>query len=306
VDAATKSYTSTKLGILPRAREFAALLAQYRQDAAGLVERSIAQASAVLDEIAQLQGRPIRDLDILEIGSGQKSIQLAVMSMQNRAVGIDRESSRDDLGFGRLIQTVKTDGVMRASKTVARKVLGIDRAMRKEFCRHYGLEKWPSLNIIQMDAENMSFPDESSDIVFSRAVFEHIAEPAAVLRGVTRVLRPGGVFYCLLHLYTSYSGCHDARILAGHGRDIPLWAHLREEHRHRIIENTYLNRLRLSEWQRVFRDAMPGVEIDALCDDKDPMHRLELLKLRDAGELKEYSDDELLTVTLKAVWRRKF
>jgi len=304
MDGASKGYTSTRLGIVPRAREFAALLALYRQNSAALVGRSIAQVTEVLDEIAELQGHPVIDRDILEIGSGQKSIQLAVMNMQNRAIGIDRESSSGDLDIRYLVRTVKTDGFMRASKTVARKIFGIDRVIREECCRQLDLDNWPVLNIIQMDASNMSFPDDSYDVVFSRAVFEHIADPAAVLREIARVLRRGGVFYCLLHLYTSYSGCHDARILSGHSGDMPLWAHLREQHKHRIVENTYLNRLRLSEWQRIFRDAMPGVRVHALMDDTNTTHRAELCELRNTGELTDYSDEEVLTVTLKAVWQR--
>jgi len=39
-------------------------------------------------------------------------------------------------------------------------------------------------------------------------------------------------------------------------------------------------------------------------DDSDPSHLSELEEIRKRGELADYSDEELLTVTLKAVWNR--
>jgi SAM-dependent methyltransferase len=298
-----KGYTSTKLGILSRMSEITSLLMEYQQGPARLVARNITETLSALKEIALAQGKPVMDLDILEIGSGQKSIHLAVMSQGNRAIGIDRESTGDDLSVQGILQTIKTDGAIRALKTVGRKTLGFDRGLKKELARQMGLEAWPSLNLKNMDAERMTFPSASFDVIFSRAVFEHLVNPADVLREVTRVIRPGGIFYCLLHLYTSYSGCHDLRVFANRRGDIPLWAHLRETHRHKVIQNTYLNCLRLAEWRSIFSDALSGVRIDALMDDSDPNHLSELAKLRGSGELSDYSDEELLTVTLRAVWK---
>jgi hypothetical protein len=48
----------------------------------------VGQAKCVLAE-ALAQGKPIKDMDALEIGSGQKT----VLSQGNRAIGIDREAS---------------------------------------------------------------------------------------------------------------------------------------------------------------------------------------------------------------------
>jgi SAM-dependent methyltransferase len=304
MNAVSKGYTSTRLGMQSRLSEITSLLTVYRQGPANLVERSVGQATSVLREIALIQGKPIKDMDVLEIGSGQKSIQLAVMSQANRAIGIDRESSNDDLGIRSILHTIKTDGAVRAAKTVVRKTMGFDRQIRREFTKQMGLDAWRSLNVQQMDAAKMSFPNASFDVVFSRAVFEHLESPGDVLREVARVLRPGGVFYCLLHLYSSYSGCHDIRIFANRSGDLPLWSHLREEHKHRVIQNTYLNRLLLREWQSLLSESLPGVQVDALMDDSDPHHLKELAEIRKHGGLTEYSDEELLTVTLKAVWKR--
>jgi ubiquinone/menaquinone biosynthesis C-methylase UbiE len=39
----------------------------------------------------------------------------------------------------------------------------------------------------------LPFPDDSFDVVFSHALFEHLAEPQAALHEIHRVLRPGGM-----------------------------------------------------------------------------------------------------------------
>jgi SAM-dependent methyltransferase len=290
---------------MSRLSEISSLLRVYRRGPAGVVRSSIAQVIGALEDIELAQGKPVKDMDILEIGSGQKSIQLAVLGLGNRAVGIDQESSNDDLGVQRILHTIRTDGIVRAAKTVVRKLLRFDNATKKEFSKQMGLATWPQLNVKKMDAGNMSFPNNSFDVIYSRAVFEHLSSPADVLREVERVIRPGGVFYCLLHLYTSYSGCHDVRIFANRAPYLPLWPHLRRPHKHKVIQNTYLNRLSLAEWRNLFSDALPGVQVDALMDDSDPDHRSELARIREHGELADYSDEELLSVTLKAVWKRR-
>lgn len=43
-----------------------------------------------------------------------------------------------------------------------------------------------------MDAEDMAFPDDTFDFVWSWGVIHHSADPAAILREMFRVLKPGG------------------------------------------------------------------------------------------------------------------
>ena len=78
-----------------------------------------------------------------------------------------------------------------------------------------------------MDATRMTFPDNTFDFVYSFNTFEHLPEPRPVLRDLRRVVKPGGVVFTHLHLFTCDSGFHDLRIIAGAREGIAHWAHLR-------------------------------------------------------------------------------
>lgn len=54
--------------------------------------------------------------------------------------------------------------------------------------KFYGLE----VNVQQMDAEKLEFPDSTFDFVFSWGVLHHSQDTQAAFRQVSRVLKPGG------------------------------------------------------------------------------------------------------------------
>jgi ubiquinone/menaquinone biosynthesis C-methylase UbiE len=45
------------------------------------------------------------------------------------------------------------------------------------------------------DGEQLPFPDGSVDVVVFNHIYEHVVDPVAVLRDITRVLAPGGAVY---------------------------------------------------------------------------------------------------------------
>lgn len=156
-----------------------------------------------------------------------------------------------------------------------------------------------------MDAAKLAFDDASFDFVYSFDVFEHLPDPGAVLREAGRVLRPGGVMLAYVHLYTCDSGHHDLRVyLPGRG-ELPYWAHLRPSTQEMVQTYVTLNRLRLEEWRAVFEREMPGTSFSPVTLETDQTVRDALPGLRAAGELSDYSDEELLTDRIIAVWKKE-
>ncbi|MFB6106560.1 MAG: class I SAM-dependent methyltransferase [Halobacteriaceae archaeon] len=59
----------------------------------------------------------------------------------------------------------------------------------------------PDLSFVVGEFESLPFADGVFDHVWSMEAFYYASDPAAVLREVRRVLRPGGTFYCAVNYY---------------------------------------------------------------------------------------------------------
>jgi SAM-dependent methyltransferase len=298
-----RSYTSTRLGTLARISEARNLYRSHVHGISGSVEKMLEEARTTDARIAQLRQAPTTGQKILEIGPGQHLVQLAHFGTKNDVVGIDLDVILKSLSPIGCVRMVRTNGWVRTCKTIVRKLTGIDSKIRADLLSRLNTGSMPPVRVLQMDAARMTFPDNHFDIVVSRAVFEHLPDPGAVLSEVARVLKPGGVMFIALHLFTSDSGSHDTRIFVGQREDLPYWAHLRPQCQHLVKSNSYLNKLRLKDWKRLFHDRLPGSFVNATQDAGD-VDRSQLLSLRTEKELKEYSDEELLTVTLEATWQK--
>jgi ubiquinone/menaquinone biosynthesis C-methylase UbiE len=253
--------------------------------------------------LEQAAGRSLEGAAMLEIGAGQVSILLPYFASRARsAVGIDTDIAPTTGGLADYMRMWRQNGSLRTLKTMARKALGVDARVYRELKRQLAIQQLPAVSVLQMDASAMSFPDNSFDAIYSRAVFEHLADPRACLGEVRRVLKVGGAAVFFFHLYTSVNGCHDARLLAD-PHSMPYWAHLRPQYRDRIRENAYLNHLRLEEWRELFASELPGSLVYGQKDSSQDI-RDALSSLRAAGELSSYTDEELLSVTTEAVWTK--
>jgi SAM-dependent methyltransferase len=261
------------------------------------------QARAVDRKLASLVGGPVQGMKILEIGPGQRLLQLSYFATRNDVWGIDLDMIVDHMSLRECVQMAKKNGWMRTWKTIARKITHIDSKLKTELVSQLGLRDMPKLHVVQMDAAKMTFSNDQFDVVFSRSVFEHLSEPETVISEMRRVLKPGGVLSLAIHLFTSDSGCHDTRIFVGNRGTLPFWAHLQPEHEHAVRSNSYLNKLTLADWRRIFQSEMPGSDVVASCD-AGSVDRQELAKLRSQGKLMTYSDEELLTVTIEVSWRK--
>lgn len=58
-----------------------------------------------------------------------------------------------------------------------------------------------NVNLLQMDAQALKFPDESFDVVVATFVYCSVPDPVLGLREINRVLRPAGKAVFLEHMY---------------------------------------------------------------------------------------------------------
>jgi SAM-dependent methyltransferase len=96
-----------------------------------------------------------------------------------------------DAGCGR------TAPVLRKYRGKVRRLIGVD------------VVEFPSpiegVELLNSDLARMPVMDRSVDVVISRSVMEHIADPANVYREIARVLRPGGTFVFLTGNFWDYA-----------------------------------------------------------------------------------------------------
>ncbi|MDQ5844145.1 MAG: methyltransferase domain-containing protein [Acidobacteriota bacterium] len=74
------------------------------------------------------------------------------------------------------------------------------------------------------DAENLDFPDESFDLVYSHGVLHHTPETAKAISEIHRVLRPGGRAVVMLYQRDSYNYRVNISMLRRAGAHLLRWS----------------------------------------------------------------------------------
>ncbi len=295
------SYSSQTQGVVDRVLELAHLLRSAKSHPTSNAEWVLACWSGTKERVREHTGVALEGKKGLDIGPGQQLGCLRCFAVANDMIAIDTDfivQHDTPFEYARMIQSA---GAMRAIKTLGRRALGVDAHLERELARALGLSELPRAPVHRMSATAMTFTDATFDFAYSHSVFEHIDDPAAALREVTRVLKPGGVAYISVHQYSSHSGQHDPQILTMHEPRPPLWPHLRPALQHTVHPNAFINRWSLGQWRSLFDEVMPGAKV--LLDRQEGL-RDGLAELRAQGELRDYSDDELLTLNVAAVWRK--
>ena len=299
----TRSYTSTTQGPRALLREAWNLRKVYSRDPTVEMQALVARLRAVEELVEERFGVALEDMKMLDVGAGQRLLQMKYFAPRNSVVGIDLDvipQGFDPAGYFRML---RANGLKRTVKTIGRKVIGVDTRQSRELLTLVGDARFPRLEVHHMDAAAMTFRDRSFDFVYSMVVFQHLSDPGSVAKEMARVLVPGGIAYADFILYTSLTGSHDIRLLGGRPADLPSWAHLRPQHEHLIQQSAYLNGLRLKEWERIFDTAMPGHELILVQPGRENLEP-EVSRLKQQGELSDYSLEELVTTKVILLWRK--
>lgn len=295
-----QSYTSQPIGLRARSRELMRLWRFHTSSARTSVQALLGSAEEARNRLKQQFGFELRGRRLLEVGPGQFLIQSRLFALQSDVVAIDSDVIADKLEPGIVAEMIRHNGLLRAVKTVARKALGIDRTYACALREALGVDKLPEVKLERGDACRMQFPDEAFEMVYARSVLHHVRQPAAALSEMARVLKPGGVAYVGLHLYTGVNGSLDPRVADGAPPEL-YWAHLRDDRS--VVEGASLNKLRLDEWRAVFGEKWPGSIVETIQSDNVVVHQ-EAERLMAEQTVRGYSKEELVTTTVTAMWQK--
>jgi SAM-dependent methyltransferase len=296
---------SARVGILARVDELVKFAkSSFGHGSARVARQTLGAVRTAENRLLEYTGLRLENLRVLEIGPGHHLRHMRCLALRNDVVGIDTDIIPQGFQIADYLRLLGSDPPLLVVKTLGRQMFRQDARFKATLARELGVESssFAPLPVLRMSATEMSFPDDSFEFVCSFSVFEHIDDPAAALREVGRVLRPGGVAYISVRLYTSPFGQTAPTRFTTRKPRPPLWPHLRPAFEHIGPDGAYVNRLPLAEWEMLFVHTMPGVYLVAERHDDEIGDALALL--REEGELADYTDDELMTTNLIGIWKK--
>lgn len=211
---------------------------------------------------------PPRLLNILDLANGRLRPQYTILQAQGHCVyGIDQingvQSSLADLSYA-----------------FARALFRYQIHFPNRNKRHA---------LVRGTVDELPFGDATFDLVTSVAAFEHFLNVPRVLNEVHRVLRPGGVVWTCIHLFTSPSGGHNLGFneipLRHLPRGVAPWDHLRER---KLPFSVPLNEWRRDQYREEFAERFSIVQEYCLTREGENLLTPEL-----EHELAMYDRDEL-------------
>lgn len=143
------------------------------------------------------------------------------------------------------------------------------------------------------DGVSLPVPDASVDMVWACYCMQHFRDPKAMLEEIHRVLRPGGMLVCRVDLRDHYHMFVRGRQFDCLRHSARVWRWLAWN------RSSYVNRLRLSEWQALLGNC--GFHTQELVQHEDPQL---LLDNRSHAYLSHLDDRDIKTFRFDGSFRR--
>lgn len=250
-------------------------------------------------DVSRLLPMPLAEARVLVLGCGYTYPDVVLYStVAKSVVGLDVLDLfyRDGLIRGIVDKIRKGKDPLRATwRTLKRR-----RGLSTYYARLAELSGRPvdhrSYKLLSYGGGRMPFPDGSFDLVMSNATLEHVHDLGTFFSECARVTSPGGIAYHAYHNYFSWSGGHISSFAE---RERAPWGHLRGLHH---PEEGLLNKASkekiAGEFDRHFTlQRVTGLDAwhRPANDPAFTPERADLLTPALRAELKDYSDEDLLT-----------
>jgi SAM-dependent methyltransferase len=293
---------TTRLPLRSKLESGLAIFRAHRRGEFSNAPGSVSDYRELVGYLERYAGVPVKGARVLDIGCGQTgTLSLLFRAEGAHVTGIDIEVPTLRMGLRTFAEVWHRNGAERAFKSLVRHLL-----FDSKFIRELGQELGrpvpiDGLDLQVMDASRMEFEDSTFDFVHSMAVFEHIDDVRRAILELNRVLKPSGIAVITPHLFASLSGGHNLEWLwpDEQGSDkVDPWDHLREK---RHPANTFMNELRLSEYQSAFREIMEVVDEQLIVEGAHYLTKELEAELTAAG----YSREDLLTRTVTFFARKR-
>ena len=271
--------------------------------------RDIYEYESILAKYLPNEGQKLVDHRVLEIGYGARPWRLlSMVSMGINIQGIDLDRPTYGYNPKRLIGALKRNGFERFIKSFVRGLFfdrSDIRALKNELrAVNKNLTLDEKCMMVGNAKESHHFNPNSFTFAFSEDVFEHIPgeDIPHVLDNIKTWLQPGGIAVIRPNVWTGITGGHDPdyypdEILAGRAPHTKAWMHLLQPD---FKVNTYLNRLRLQDYVRLFSERFEILEVIQ----KHKQLGKEYLSADLLSQLSpDYSEEELLTNQISFVLR---
>lgn len=232
---------------------------------------------------------------VLDIGCGPLfPMPLLLSSLGNNVIGIDLQYfGNNDVLFKRYYKQFRFNGLEYFGRALLYDLL------RQKHTYYAALQKFcdfplvfKGMQIERMNAANMTFKDDTFDLIVSFLCFEHIVNVQQTIEEMYRVLKNGGLAYVDIHLFSSRTGhhLHPGQMNSKFDEEFP-WIHLYQPQLHLPI---YLNKLRENDYLSLFRKQFSILNLYRSVDEDGR----KLLTPELQSLLSDYSENELLTYTI--------